>query len=287
MRTGGALESHIEQTTTTLAVCWRLVTLSGDEFGFTSCSRTLSIDGLDYLANTGMEPTAVECSAGLAVDNSEVLGFIKPGVIEADQVRAGRFDGATVYKFIVNYEDPDGDQIKLLWGVLGEVQVKGQQFTAEMRGGSQWFAAQIVPLTQATCRAPFGDPVQCKADKLIVPAQVTTVASRKLFQSDDLVGAAADGLFDYGYVVWTSGDNEGLRHDVRHYDQATGEVLLMAEVAIPISDNDQFEIHEGCAKTRAACKTKTGPDGLNNILNFDAEPDIPGNDVVLRIVRAS
>jgi uncharacterized phage protein (TIGR02218 family) len=287
MRNIGTLATHVQQTTTTLAVCWRLVTQAGQEFGFTSCSRDLVIDGLTYYANSGMEPTSVECSAGLAVDNSEVVGFVRPGIIEAEQLRAGLFDGATVYKFLVNYDDPDGDQVRLIWGVLGEVQVRAEnQFNAEMRGGSQWLAANIVPLTQATCRAAFGDPVQCKAIQESQAAEVTGVDSRKLFSSTDLVGAFADGLFDYGYIVWTAGSNAGLRHDVRHYDQANGSILLVTDAAIPIEVGDEFTVYEGCAKTRAACKLKSNASGVNNILNFDGEPDIPGNDVMLRIVRA-
>lgn len=278
----GTLETHVQQTTTTLAVCWRLVTQAGAEYGFTSCSRDLVVDGLTYLANSGMEPTAVQCSIGLEVDNSEVLGFIRPGIIEADQVRAGLFDASIVYKFLVDYNDTGGDIVKLLWGVLGEVQIKGEnQFTAEMRGGSQWLAATVVPLTQPTCRAIFGDPIQCKATVNTNSATVTTATDQKTFRASSLVGARADGFFDYGFLTWTGGNNAGLRHDVRHYNQATGEFTLMVDATLLIEVGDTFTVREGCAKTRAACKAK------GNILNMDAEPDIPGNDAVLHIVRAS
>lgn len=284
----GGLASHVQQTTTTLAVCWKLVTQSGAVYGFTSCSRDLVIDGVTYYANSGMEPTAVEVVAGLQVDNSEVLGFVRPGIIEADQLRAGLFDGATVFKFLVDYNDPDGDQVKLMRGVLGEVQVRANQFAAEQRGGSQWLAATIVPLTQATCRAIFGDPVQCKARVRTNTATVTLVTDQKTFRASTLVGARPDGFFDYGYLTWTGGNNNGLRHDVRHFNQANGEITLMADAGMVIQVGDTFTVREGCAKTRAACKTKVRDvdGGTNNILNFDAEPDIPGNDVLLRIIRA-
>lgn len=289
MRDIGALSTHVQQSTTTLAVCWRLVTQQGDEYGFTSCSRDLVVDGLTYYANSGMEPTAVEVVAGLQVDNSEVVGFVRPGIIEADQLRAGLFDGAVVYKFLVNYESPASGKIRLLWGVLGEVQVRGENvFNAEMRGGSQWLAASIVPLTQATCRAVFGDPVQCKAQVRTNNGTVTSVTNRKTFRDTALIGARPDGFFGYGYVTWTGGSNDGLRMDVRHFNQATGEFTLMADPSIPIEVGDTFVAREGCAKTRAACKTKIKPGGgTNNILNLDAEPDMPGNDVMLRIVRSS
>lgn len=283
----GDLSTHVTETTTTLAVCWRVVTAAGVEYGFTSCSRDLVIGGLTYYANSGMEPTAVECVAGLQVDNSEVIGFIRPGVFEAEHIRAGLFDAAVVEKFCVNYNNPGGGQIKLERGVLGEVQVKGTtQFSAELRGGSQWLAANVIPLSQATCRAIFGDTVQCKATVRTNNGTVTSVISQKTFRASGLVGARADGFFNYGYVTWTGGNNNGLRMDLKQYNQATGEFVLITDAILAIQVGDTFTAREGCAKTRAACKTKEGPSGTNNILNFDGEPDIPGNDMLLRIIRA-
>ena len=283
MRDLGTLAAHVEQDTMTLAVCWRMVTTAGIEYGFTACSRDLVIDGLTYKANTGLDPTAVEIVAGLQVDNSEVIGFLKDGVIEADQVAAGIFDGATVYKFLVDYTDPDsGSSVKLIWGVLGEVQVVGAtHYQAELRGGSQWLAANITPLTQATCRAKFADPVQCKATMHTNNGAVTSVTSLKLFADSALIGVRPDGYFDYGYLLWTGGSNTGLKMDVRHFNQATGGITLMAAAIIAIEVGDTFTVYEGCAKTRAACIAK------GNIINMDAEPDVPGNDILLKIQRAS
>jgi uncharacterized phage protein (TIGR02218 family) len=281
MRDIGTLAAHVVLTTTTLAVCWKIVTQAGIEYGFTACSRDLEIDGLTYWCNTGMEPTAVECAIGLSVDNSEIVGFLQQGRIQEDKVRAGLFDGATVYKFLINYNDLAGDTIKLLWGVMGEVQIRGtNQFTAEMRGGGQWLSGVIVPLTQATCRATFGDE-QCKFTVRTNNATVTSVTDRKTFICTGLIGARADGFFDYGYLTWLTGDNAGLRHDVRHYNQATGAITLMAETVIDVSAGDTLTVREGCAKTKDACKSRS------NIINYDGEPDIPGNDLVMKIVRAS
>ena len=280
-RSIGSLATMVQATTMTLACCWKVVTQYGATYGFTTCSRDLVIDGITYSANSGMEPTAVECNLGLQVDNSEVLGFINPSVLSADLLRAGYFDAATVYKFLVDYTNPSGSKIKLIWGVMGAVQLNSEvQFTAEMRGGSQWLAADVVPLTQATCRAVFGD-AQCKYSVVTANGTITSVASAKQFACSALIGAYADGYFDGGYLIWNSGQNSGLRMDVRHFDQSVGGFLLMSNVVLPIAVGNTFTVRQGCSKTRAACIAK------GNILNFDAEPDMPGNDALLRIVRAS
>lgn len=277
----GGMATHVTQTTTTMAVCWKILTQAGVVLGFTSCSRDLVVDGVTYYANTGLEPTAVECNVGMQVNNSEVEGFLIPGLLTEQMVRAGFLDAAQVWKFVVNYFDPDSGKVRLQYGVLGEVQIKGQiKFTAEINGLAQWASATVVPLSQATCRANFGD-AQCKKVPGTNNAAVTAVASQKQFTAAGLIAARADGFFDYGYVKWLTGNNAGLRMDVRHYDQATGVFTLLDDQVQAFAVGDTFQAVEGCAKTVAACKAKS------NIINFDGEPNIPGNDAILHIIRAS
>lgn len=279
MRELGVLTAHMQQRTTTLACCMRIVPMIGPELYFTACSRDIVVGGHTYLANVGLDPTAMQMTAGLAVDNSEFSGFVHPQGIQEGLAKAGYYDGSTVYKFMVDYTNPgSGDSWKGIWGTLGEVQVKGVQFTAENRGTSQLLTVPITPLSQATCRATFGDE-QCKATVHTNPGTVTVVTSQKQWHCTDLVGVRVDGFFDYGYLTWNTGNNTGLRMDVLHYDQAVGGILLIQKAVLLIEPGDTFTVREGCAKTKAACKAKA------NLINMDAEPDIPGNDVRFKIQR--
>ena len=43
-----ALQAHLDEGTTTLAWCWRIMRADGVTFGFTDHDRTLSFDGTDF-----------------------------------------------------------------------------------------------------------------------------------------------------------------------------------------------------------------------------------------------
>jgi hypothetical protein len=66
--TSTTLKTHLTAEVTTLALCWKVVRKDGVTSGFTSFSRDLVVDGITYKASTGFTPTAIETSAGLAVD---------------------------------------------------------------------------------------------------------------------------------------------------------------------------------------------------------------------------
>jgi uncharacterized phage protein (TIGR02218 family) len=279
MRDAGDLLTHLAQPVTTMAVCWRIETTGGEVFGFTTCSHDIEIGGLLYKASGGMQPTAVQSSIGLSVDNGEVAGFLNASVLPALRIRAGVFDNAKVYEFIVDYETLDGGQLRMLWGTIGEITRKGVSFSAEIRGSTQLLAAQIVQLTQATCRNEFGD-AKCKAVPGTNSAAVSSVPSSNQLVASALVGARADGFFNGGYLTWTSGQNDGLRFDVVGFTSSSGTIKLAQKFVLPVANGDTFTIREGCLKTVPACKAKS------NILNLNAEPYIPGNDTLLRVVRS-
>ena len=108
--------------------------------------------------------------------------------------------------------------------------------------------------------------------------------SKKEFTTDSLLAgigprsALPTGWFDFGAVVWESGDNAGVAMEVRTFTQATPDqtVRLFLDLPKDIQVNDVGRIYPGCDKLRATCINK-----FDNILNFRGFPDIPGQDVAL------
>jgi uncharacterized phage protein (TIGR02218 family) len=79
--------------------------LDGQVFGFTSVDQDLEIDGVTYVASTGITPYAIDSKADLSVPNMQVNGLLdSTGITEADLV-AGLWDGAAVENFEVNFRD--------------------------------------------------------------------------------------------------------------------------------------------------------------------------------------
>lgn len=108
--------------------------------------------------------------------------------------------------------------------------------------------------------------------------------SKKEFTTDNLlagIGPRSElptGWFDFGAVVWETGDNAGVAMEVRTFTQATPDqtVRLFLDLPKDIQVGDRGRIYPGCDKLRSTCINK-----FNNIVNFRGFPDIPGQDVAL------
>jgi uncharacterized phage protein (TIGR02218 family) len=87
--TSTILKAHLASDVTTLALCWKVTRRDAVTAGFTSFSRDLVVDGITYKASTGFTPTAIETSAGLAVDQLEVEAILNDTSITEADLQAG------------------------------------------------------------------------------------------------------------------------------------------------------------------------------------------------------
>ena len=127
------LASHLASGTTTLCHCWKLIPRGGVALGFTDHDRDLVFDGVTFEAQAGFEASEIESSLGLSVDNLEASGALDSTQLDAERLRAGDFDHATIEIWRVNWQDV-AQRVLLRKGHLGEVTHGGSGFTAEVRG---------------------------------------------------------------------------------------------------------------------------------------------------------
>lgn len=270
---GAALAAHQAGGTTTLAWCWKVTRLDGQVFGFTSCDVDLTYAGQLYQAATGFTPSAMQQSADLSVANLEVTGMLDSASITESDLLAGRWDGAAVEIFEVNYRDLTQGRMILRTGTIGQVSAGRTAFTAELRGLTQQLQQPVGSVYAAACDATFGD-ARCgvNAVALQVAATVTGVTDRRTFAT--ALAQAAD-YFGAGFILWNTGANAGLKMEVR--DFSAGAFTLAQQMPFAIAVGDTFTATPGCRKRRTEdCKTK-----WNNVVNFRGFPDVPMNDAVL------
>ena len=128
------MSDFLNRDLTTIALCWRLERRDGIALGFTTHDRDLAIGGLVYRAAPGMLPSAISLSDGFDADSLDVGGALTSGAISAADLGAGRWDGAAVSVFLVDWEEPEGERFAVARGELGEVSADGDAFEAELRG---------------------------------------------------------------------------------------------------------------------------------------------------------
>ncbi|MFN3945194.1 MAG: DUF2163 domain-containing protein [Allosphingosinicella sp.] len=259
----------------TVALCWRIERRDGVTIGFTSHDRDLEIGRLRYRAAPGMLPSAVALSDGLDADMLNVEGALTSDAIRADDLAAGRWDGAAVRLFLVDWERPEGPVVSVAEGEIGDVTVRGAGFEAALRSRAARLVRPPVEQTSPECRAELGDK-RCRVDMAarVRIARVGAAIDARSFDIE-LDGPAADGAFAYGRVRWIGGPNGGTSGAV--LSSAGARLVLREAPPFAIAAGDLAELREGCDRSFATCVQRFG-----NGVNFRGEPHLPGIDLLTR-----
>lgn len=274
-----ALADHLRGGVTTLARCWVLTRADGLVQGFTDHDRDLAFDGITFAANTGLEAAEVTSELGFATGGGDVSGALVSAGLGEDDLNAGRYDGAQISSWLVNWADVSQRHL-LDSGTLGEVRRSDGRFVAEMRGLGHAFDQERGRIYTARCTADLGD-ARCGVVLGTLNAVVGASDGRLGITAPALAGFP-DGWFTGGRLTFTSGVNGGYSSELKQHRNVGGAVdlALWQPAPKPIGVGDGFQIWPGCDKRYATCRAKffNGP-------NFRGFPHMPGNDFVLAGVR--
>lgn len=271
-----ALSAHLDGEVTSLASCWKIVRRDGRQFFFTDHDRDIFFEGNTYEAESSYDRTAVQSNSDFSVDNLEVVGILDSTKIKDTELRAGLFNRADVYIFVVNWKDPTQGALKVRRGWFGEVTLSGTGvFSTEIRGLAQALSHNFIEVYSAECRADFCDS-RCKLNIATyeIPTTVDVVLSQSSFKLPAGFAAPTQGL-NYGTVRFTSGDNTGRVVEIIGYNSTTREIDLFEAVAYPILVGTTVVVAPGCDGSLAQCKF------YNNVVNRRAEDYVPGNDELM------
>nr|WP_295888527.1 DUF2163 domain-containing protein [uncultured Devosia sp.] len=277
------LAAHLAQSETTLATCWKLLRGDGVVLGFTDHDRTLSFGGVDFVPAHGLDGGEVPARLGAQVETSEVLGVLSADDITEDDILLGRYDGAAVETWRVNWADVS-QRVRLRSDTIGEIIREDGVFRAELRSAHQGLNATRGRIYQGLCDAAVGD-ARCGVN-LTAPAfrgfaTVTAIEDAHRVVVAGLSGFD-EGWFGFGTAQWTDGQRTGLRDGVVTHQRASGGDVLGFGVSVGdwVVPGDTLEVAAGCDRRFASCRGK-----FANAVNFRGFPHIPGSDFVLRHPR--
>ena len=275
-----ALQAHLDEGTTTLAWCWRIVRADGVTLGFTDHDRTLTFDCTDFEPESGFAASEVRSGSDLSVDAQDAQGVLSSDRITETDILDGHWDNAAVEVWRVNWAAAS-QRLLMRRGAIGQIRRGRLAFVAEVRSLAHVLGQTVGRTFQATCDAALGD-ARCGVD-LEAPAFKGTGAIIDLLRDRAFtasgLGGFTSGWFTFGTLDWTSGANAGRRAEVLSHDLIDGvAILTLLEAPVrAIAMSDTFTIRAGCDKRIATCGTKFG-----NVANFRGFPNIPGQDAVLR-----
>jgi uncharacterized phage protein (TIGR02218 family) len=275
-----ALQAHLDEGTTTLAWCWRIVRSDGVTFGFTDHDRPLVFEGTTFEPESGLTASELRSSSDLSVDAQEAEGVLRSDRITETDILDGRWDNAEVEVWRVNWADTT-QRILIRRGAIGQIRRGRLAFVAEIRSLAHVLAQTVGRTYQAACDAALGDG-RCGVD-LEDPAfkaagTVTAILRDRAFTASGIGGFASD-WFSLGTLEWTSGASTGRRVEVAGTLSAESivTVTLLEAPIRPMAVGDGFVIRAGCDKRIETCAAK-----FANVANFRGFPHIPGQDTVIR-----
>ncbi|HMO68143.1 MAG TPA: DUF2163 domain-containing protein, partial [Novosphingobium sp.] len=260
------------QALETVATFWRVARRDGVTLGFTTHDHDLWFDGVLHRATPGMVPSAIRRNADLEPDSAEVEGALSHDSISADDLAAGRFDGAAIAIGLVDWEVLE---TSLLYrGTIGAVSEEAGRFSAELLSRKAELASDSVPRTAPTCRARFCGP-GCGLSAARFTHEAVVTASDPGEGSVTVTSPASDAAQVGGTLRWIDGPQAGQDSAIV---AASGGVLLLDRMIDPgLPAGMRAELREGCDHTLATCASR-----FANAVNFQGEPFLPGNDLVTR-----
>jgi uncharacterized phage protein (TIGR02218 family) len=250
------------------ATFWRIRRCDGVTLGLTGHDRDLWFDGVLHRASPGMLPSAIRRTADLSPDSAEARGALSDDSIAAEDLAAGRFDGARVEIGVVDWETLE--RAVLYRGEIGDISEEAGGFEAELRSAKAALEQDHVPRTSPTCRAQFCGP-GCALSAARFTHQAVLSAVDLDANAVSFAGGPAAALMQGGFVRWLDGPHAGLRMNIAAVE---GEALALG---VPLdgalTPGARAELREGCDHTFATCRDRFG-----NVVNFQGEPFLPGND---------
>jgi uncharacterized phage protein (TIGR02218 family) len=264
------MSTFLARELTRFALCWRLERRDGVAIGLTSHDRDLVMDHFLYRSAPGMAPSALEDGDVLEAGALEVDGALSSAAISAEDLRAGRWDGANIRVFAIDWQEPD-ERVQIVRGQLGAITISQGRYSVELKGPGAALDRPVVEETSPYCRAELGDR-RCRVD-LVGRVSIASIIAQ---DGRALTVDAAEpfpNAWGGGRVRWITGRASGLVVGVL---SGTGsQLILVSEVQGAVGD--RVEITEGCDKRFATCRDRFG-----NAPNFRGEPYLPGIDLLTR-----
>ncbi|MGB0905662.1 MAG: DUF2163 domain-containing protein, partial [Mangrovicoccus sp.] len=229
-----------------------------------------------FKAGTGLSAQALQQSTGLSVDNTEALGALSDIGISETDLKAGRFDGASIEVYLVNWKNLSQRDVQFQ-GSLGEVQSGGGGFSVELRGSTDKLNQPQGRVFARNCTAVLGNAA-CGVDLMSTAYRVETDLVR-IDSPTQLVFTGVSGFaaqhFERGRLTVLDGAAKDLFSMIKS-DRVIGaerRVELWQELRGEIALGDRVRLQAGCDKKQTTCKNKFG-----NFANFRGFPHIPGED---------
>ncbi|GLR26505.1 DUF2163 domain-containing protein [Limnobacter litoralis] len=253
---------------------YTITLINGSVLRYTNADGALVYGGNTF-ANQRIERTSIKSSIGVNVDTMTVtiragLGDLINSVSFPQFATQGGFDGALVQldrAFMSSFGNTNAGVVNLFFGRVSEVQPSRTSIDLTVSSMTELLNISMPRnLVSPGCIHNLYDS-GCGLDQesFALSRSVTAISSPTEFA---ISGSDADGLFDAGKIIVTSGLNDGVVRSVKTFSSST--LSLAQPLPFELAVGDTLKAYFGCDKSKATCSAK-----FNNIIHFRGFPFVP------------
>lgn len=156
------LAARIESGAATLCNAWIVRPRDGRPEGFTDHDRVLTVEGVPCRPEAGWGAGAMQTEIGLSPGQAAIEGGLGEGGPGEVDILDGRYDGARVELYRVDWERPEL-KVRLWVGRLARLKRRGQALEAELEGPMAALERVVGRTYGRLCDARLGDE-RCGAE---------------------------------------------------------------------------------------------------------------------------
>ena len=270
--------------------CARIETVGGLILRFAYYPHDLIMSNGDvYLSDPFFSPSDLSSSSDLTPSVFDTEGFFNASGITRDQLISGILDNAKGYAFKTSWTAPVVDEQPLKKSIFGKSRIQDNVFIIEQMSLKDAMNQSVGATINSKCTNTLfdetldGDVIASDRSRCTGPRSnqdgplladhletgtVTSVTSQKIWA--DSGRAEAVGYFDYGSILWLTGDNAGLRSFEIKTHTSGGTIEQHLATHYPIQIGDTYKMIPGCDHKRSGDCINT----YNNAINCNAMEDL-------------
>ncbi|CAI27716.1 Hypothetical protein ERGA_CDS_02640 [Ehrlichia ruminantium str. Gardel] len=259
-------KQHLSSEILTIAYCLQLTLKNNKVICLTDFDQDLIVDNITYQSAPGLNIDILKYNT-ISGNSTKIESIIDGNTIKEEDVLLGMYDFTTATIFLVNYTNPNQENIILFHGSIEKVTLTNNKLIAELNSLSHLLSRNLGNFFSSSCRAQFCD-TQCKLNKEPFTSShyITKVINKQEFECITLINT--ENYYTYGSVTFITGKNSNSTLEVRKHNKSY--IQFYNPLPHDMNINDKFSIIAGCDKSFNTCSYK-----FNNSKNFRGEPHIP------------
>jgi uncharacterized phage protein (TIGR02218 family) len=248
------------------------ITFGGNLFGASRSGRGAWKRG-KISTKLGMESSTLDLE--VIADTTDTVGSIP--IIQAALL--GLFDGATVRietLLMATYGDVSNGSVVNFLGEISNLDQCGRSHAKFTVVSLTHRLDTPLPrkLIQPACSHTLFDAGCTLVKATFAVNKIIQAGSTQSLLIPSVAFSQADGYFDLGTGIFTSGANNGFTFTIKKH--LSGQLQLHVPLPFAVNAGDTFTVYPGCDKLQATCNTK-----FSNLINFGGEPYVPVPETAL------